>query len=422
MRETMSGDIEKNNNARKASVGQEKEQKKEDPHGGSDHPTSYLETLMHMFKGNVGAGLFAMGDAFKNGGIVVSPILTIILAVICVHCEHILVKSSRKAQELCKTIQTFDYAETVLKTFENGPKRFQCVANAMYTIVQVLVCITQMGFCCIYFVFITENLEQLFHHYGLNWDSSVIMALMLLPIIIPSLITNLKYLAPVSMLANICLSIGLVVTMVCAFKDGLPSPSERHYYTNGSQMALYFGTVLFSFEGIALVLPLRNSMKKPEKFSGPLGVLNVGMAVIAFLFTFTGFFGYLKWGEEVAGSLTLNVPIDTWYGQLVKISASLGVFFGYPLQFYVPVKIMWPGVKKVFKVQKHPLIGEIIFRACLVVCTYKHLSSRLALAMNLTSWKLDFGIFRKTSILIIAFILLFSFIEFLSNLLNFFVI
>lgn len=198
------------------------------------------------------------------------------------------------------------------------------------------------------------------------------MALMLVPIIIPSLITNLKYLAPVSMLANFCLSTGLIVTMACAFKDGLPSPSERHYYTNGSQMALYFGTVLFSFEGIALVLPLRNAMKKPEKFSGALGVLNVGMAVITFLFIFTGFFGYLKWGEDVAGSLTLNVPIDTWYGQLVKISASMGVFFGYPLQFYVPVKIMWPGIKNALKVHKHPLIGEIIFRVLLVFLTCEY--------------------------------------------------
>lgn len=161
----MSGDIEKNDDKNTSSM-QEKPAKKEDPHGGSDYPTSYVETLMHIFKGNVGAGLFAMGDAFKNGGIIVSPILTMVLAVICVHCEHILVKSSRKAQELSKTLETFDYAETVQKSFQNGPKRFQGMANVMYTIVQVLVCVTQTGFCCIYFVFITENMEQVSFYCG----------------------------------------------------------------------------------------------------------------------------------------------------------------------------------------------------------------------------------------------------------------
>lgn len=61
-------------------------------HGiSSDHPTSYLETLMHLFKGNVGPGLFAMGDAFKNAGIIAAPIMTLFLGIICVHSQHILV-------------------------------------------------------------------------------------------------------------------------------------------------------------------------------------------------------------------------------------------------------------------------------------------------------------------------------------------
>lgn len=49
-------------------------------------------------------------------------------------------------------------------------------------------------------------------------------------------------------------------------------------------------------------------MKEPEKFVKPFGVLNIGMIFVTILFTTFGFFGYLKWGEEVAGSLTLNLP------------------------------------------------------------------------------------------------------------------
>lgn len=47
--------------------------------------------MMHLFKGNVGPGLFAMGDAFKNSGIIVGPILTLLLGLVCVHSQHILV-------------------------------------------------------------------------------------------------------------------------------------------------------------------------------------------------------------------------------------------------------------------------------------------------------------------------------------------
>lgn len=47
---------------------------------------------MHLFKGNVGSGIFALGDAFKNAGLLLAPPLTIFLGVICVHAQHILVR------------------------------------------------------------------------------------------------------------------------------------------------------------------------------------------------------------------------------------------------------------------------------------------------------------------------------------------
>ena len=54
---------------------------------------SYVETLMHHFKGNVGSGMFALGDAFKNAGLLLAPPLTIFLGVICIHAQHILVSN-----------------------------------------------------------------------------------------------------------------------------------------------------------------------------------------------------------------------------------------------------------------------------------------------------------------------------------------
>jgi len=44
-----------------------------------------------MLKGNVGCGILAMGDAFKNGGLLLSPVLTLFIGVICVYNQHLLV-------------------------------------------------------------------------------------------------------------------------------------------------------------------------------------------------------------------------------------------------------------------------------------------------------------------------------------------
>lgn len=137
------------------------------------------------------------------------------------------------------------------------------------------------------------------------------MLITLLPAMIPSLMTNLKYISPVSMLANVALLFGLVATLVIAFSDGpMPSFGERDSFTGGSQLALFFGTALFSYEGIALILPLRNSMREPEKFTNRFGVLNVTMFLITALFIFTGFVSYMRWGDEVAGSITLNLEVE----------------------------------------------------------------------------------------------------------------
>lgn len=46
-----------------------------------------------MLKGNVGCGILAMGDAFKNGGLFLSPVLTFIIGVICVYNQHLLVSN-----------------------------------------------------------------------------------------------------------------------------------------------------------------------------------------------------------------------------------------------------------------------------------------------------------------------------------------
>lgn len=51
-------------------------------------------------------------------------------------------------------------------------------------------------------------------------------------------------------------------------------------------------------------------MKKPGQFTKPFGVLNVGMTIVTSLVLVMGFLGYLKYGDEVEGSLTLNLPQD----------------------------------------------------------------------------------------------------------------
>lgn len=350
-----------------------KADKEKDPEASEEvreHTTSYFETASHLFKGSVGAGLFAMGDAFKNGGIIGATVLLPAIAVICVHCEHMLIDASRRAVRATKGASFFDYPETVEKTFELGPKKFRFASKIMRLIVEMFLCVTQFGFCSIYFVFIAENLLQVFKQNNINVDFNISMTIALVGVLIPSLITNLKYLAPISMLGSISLIFGITATLIFAMMDGLPSPSDRNYVTDGAKLSLFFGTAIFSYEGVALILPLRNAMKKPDGFNSRFGVLNVTLVLVTALFIFTGFVGYLRWGEDVAASLTLNLDVTDWKSQVVKIVAALGVFIGYPLQFYILIQITYPGIRDYMNCTKRPLMGELFYRTIMIFLTF----------------------------------------------------
>ncbi|XP_049538262.1 proton-coupled amino acid transporter 4-like [Anopheles darlingi] len=338
----------------------------------ADHPTSYLETVMHIFKGNVGPGMYAMGDAFHNGGLLLSPILTIFLGIISVHSEHILINCAGRMQRQQKLAAMPDFAETVGLCFANGHERFRPWAGTMHRAVNFFICITQLGLCCVYFVFISSNMKQIYDYYGIELDVHLHMGIILVPMMLPALITQLKYLAWCMTIGNGCMVLGIGITYYYATQD-LPSlaDSSRSLVGSWHTLPLFFGTAIFAFEGIALVLPLKNAMRRPHDFSRPLGVLNVGMTVVTLLFTTTGFLGYLKWGEEVKGSLTLNLPDGELLAQVVKVMISLGVLFGYALQFFIAIQIMLPSIRKRFDpAHRHPVLLEFCFRILMVLLTF----------------------------------------------------
>ncbi|XP_047363406.1 proton-coupled amino acid transporter 2-like isoform X6 [Vespa velutina] len=282
-----------------------------DEHGMTvDHPTSYIETMMHLFKGNVGSGIFALGDAFKHAGLLLAPPLTIFLGIICVHAQHIL------------------------------------VLNA-------------------------HNLKLSVHQH---------MAIVLIPIILSTWIRNLKYLVPVTSVANFLVMGGYIATVYIMSHD-IPAISERRYVADWHELPLFFGTVIYSFEGITLVLPLKNEMKKPSNFNKPFGVLNVGMVIVGAMFVVMGFLSYLKYGDDVRGSVTLNLELtevvdekkiysQASLPQCIKLAISLSILLTYALQFYVPIAIIWPGIVEQFGPFKWPVLSEIVFRSALCFLTF----------------------------------------------------
>lgn len=161
----------------------------------ADHPpTSYTETLMHFFKANVGTGCYAIADAFRNGGLIVAPILTVIIAGVCVHAQHMLIRSAEFVKAKNNLQLRPDYALTIELSFRNSKhEKWRKLAPAMATICNVFICIAQLGFCSVYFLFIARNLKNVLDFYGVIIDIHVMVSIVLMPVLLSTMIRELKY-------------------------------------------------------------------------------------------------------------------------------------------------------------------------------------------------------------------------------------
>jgi len=332
-----------------------------------EHPTSNTDTLMHILKANIGTGILAMPDAIKNSGLTVGTIGLVIIAILCTHCMHIVVKCSR---HLCirSNLVTLDYASCSEVAFATGPQRCQKMSTFFRFLTNLFLCITMLGFCCVYILFVSTNIKQVVDAlHGAELDYRIYETIILVPIVLICLIRNLKFLVPASIIANICEIVSLAIIFYYICQD-LPRTNSRKQWASIAQLPLYFGTAIFAFEGIGLVLPLENNMKTPQDFGGLTGVLNTGMVIVSSLYIAVGFYGYMKYGEYVLGSITLNLPNEI-PAYIVCCSYSFAIFLSYAIQFYVPIQLMFPTIKSRIS-QRYQYPVEIAFRIAIILITY----------------------------------------------------
>lgn len=345
-------------------------------HRNVTHPTTNMETLLHLLKGSLGTGILAMPNAFYHSGYVLGITGTLFIGFICTYCIHQLVKSEL---ELCKRrrIASLNYPDTASAAMEEGPRIFQKCAPYAGHVVNTFLILYQLGTCCVYVVFVASNIKEVVDEYvNPPLDVRVYMILLLLPLILINWVRNLKYLAPFTTLANILTFIGFGITLYYIFTD-IPSIKTRDLVGELRHIPLFFGTVLFALEAIGVILPLENNMKTPKSFGGSFGVLNRAMVLIIIMYVGMGFFGYIKYGSEALGSITLNLPNKDILAQSVRVMLAVAIFVTHALQCYVAVDITWNHYL-IPKMEKHTqpdsstnlIFWEYAVRTCLVLVTF----------------------------------------------------
>ncbi|KAJ8737150.1 hypothetical protein PYW07_000421 [Mythimna separata] len=337
-----------------------------------ENPTSNMDTLTHLLKASLGTGILAMPKAFKCAGLVSGIFFTMLVALICTHCAYILIKCAHVLyKKTRKTNMTFP--EVGQAALENGPESLRRWGNAFRIFILVSLFLTYFGTCSVYTVIVAKNILQVVaYHMGEkeeNVEIRIFIIALLLPLIFMAWIRNLKYLAPVSMIANVFMGLGLGITFYYLVGTGelQTDKIQSMLFKSPYEWPEFFSLSIFAMEAIGVVMPLENAMKTPRSMLGTCGVLNKGMSGVTLVYILLGFLGYLRYGEGVADSITLNLENSEPAAQVVKISIAVAVYCTYGLQFYVCVEIMWNSIKDKFT--KRPDLADYIMRTIMVTAS-----------------------------------------------------
>lgn len=318
--------------------------------------TSCSETMMHMVKCNIGTGLLAIPLAFKMAGVVIGSIGLWFMGFVCLYCIHILLKAYKHVvdeDDNENKTESIGYDDVVYLIFKEKCSPSSNAPSIARVLVSTFLVIGQFGFCCVYFVWIPTNVQQVLSHYSPHSTLTIegLMAIILFPMIVFCMVRNLKYLAPFSTFANFLMIGSVLVIVYTLFFDGDFKPwSELDMVAPVENWASFFSSAVYAFEGIGCVLPVYSAMAKDKKsFFTPInGVLNTSLFLVAVMYFAIGFFGYLKYGNDCEPSITLNLPVENVIFQGVKLCFSVAVFITFNLQFLVGSEIVLSYVYRLF--------------------------------------------------------------------------
>ncbi|XP_069878779.1 proton-coupled amino acid transporter 2-like [Dipodomys merriami] len=353
-----------------------------------------FQTLVHLVKGNMGTGILGLPLAVKNAGILLGPLSLLVMGFVACHCMHILVTCAR---HFCHRFNKpfMDYGDTVMHGLEVSPSAWlQSHAHWGRHLVSFFLIVTQLGFCCVYIVFLADNLKQVVeamnsttndcHHnetviLSPSMDSRLYMLSFLPFLVLLVFIRNLRALTIFSLLANVSMLVSLVI-ITQYIAQGIPDPRPLPLAASWQTYPLFFGTAIFSFESIGVVLPLENKMADARRFPA---ILSLGLSIVTALYIGIGALGYLRFGEDIQASITLNLP-NCWLYQWVKLLYIVGILCTYALQFYVPAEIIIPlALSRV--PERWALPVDLLVRLVLVclTCVLAVLIPRLDLVISL---------------------------------------
>lgn len=285
--------------------------------------TTTSGAFLLLLKSFVGTGVLFLPKAFLNGGILFSSVVLLCVSSLSYYCFILLVNCRLRIEGSFGDIGGILYGKYM---------RF---------IILTSIVLSQLGFVSAYIVFTSENLQAFILAVSKCKDFIDIkyMILMQLIIFLPlSLIRDISKLGFTALIADVFILLGLIYLYFFDIKTIVENKGVSDIEAfNPASWTLFIGTAIFTYEGVGLIVPIQESMKRPTKFPAVLGAV---MVIITFIFLSIGALSYAAYGSATKTVVILNLPQDDKFVNGVQFLYSLAILLSTPLQLFPAIRIM----------------------------------------------------------------------------------
>ncbi|XP_031495640.1 amino acid transporter AVT3B-like [Nymphaea colorata] len=284
--------------------------------------SSVPKTFANVFIAIVGAGVLGLPYTFMKTGWLSGVLMLFFIALLTYHCMMLLVHVRRKLE-----------SEGYWKIGSFGDLGYAVCGSPGRMAVDLMIVLSQAGFCASYLIFISNSLVSIFvsgHQprvLGLLPKSLFIWGILPFQLAVNS-IKRLTNLAPLSIFADVVNLAAMGAVMAEDVVIFLEKQTELHAFSGGWGVLFYgLGVAVYAFEGIGMVLPLEAEAENKEKFGK---VLAISMAFISVMYGAFGALGYFAFGDKTKDIITTNFGKGLG-SDFIQIALAINLFFSFPL-------------------------------------------------------------------------------------------
>lgn len=339
--------------------------------GSGPGATNPLKIVANIFISFIGAGVLGLPYAYKEAGLAEGILIMVIVGYVSIRamfllidCKYLLLNKRRTGSGTVKSYVksnvslrdgSVELKLPLLKADDNeddgdkifidtsheityGDLGFYAFGTKGRWLVDGTVVVSQIGFCCAYLIFISENLST----YISGVSTAQWLLFFLPPLYLLCLLRQLEKLAISSVFAQVSTIMAFAVVFWFDFEHYhvMERFDPREFSPKG--FPFFFAIAIYCYEGAGMILTLENSLAEHvrPKFKMYFSRTMVGVTALYVVF---GCCGYVSFGPETRDIITLNLPpsdgtID--FAMVVKSCLCLSLFFTYPLMMFPVVTII----------------------------------------------------------------------------------